>query len=327
MAAIPISTNSGRMTMQYPVYRPSEEQVNKFFMLFYTMVGGFASIVQTQITDAYNLTKEDRKLFRFDGKKRITEAKACADELIAAFKYYMDEVGMYQWWLDVTDILEEDIRPDIQKCYFSLDNQFLRHGIERHQIYTNILMAEIMSKMLQDTVDRFAEIMRKENGISVFNLAERFTSPIRGVHERMRNAMEILYPASIDNKVFTKQSSAMFSLGFDIIGMKALDWERAYRAIAKATKLNAVNLSFEDKNGEPIEDDAPLDNSGTPWSDLQLRVLTIAYPDTPNKEVAQMVGRSVYEVVKQAKKLGLRKSEEYLREIRKNNLKRKEVRS
>ncbi len=327
MAAIPISTNSGRMTMQYPVYRPSEEQVNKFFMLFYTMVGGFASVVQTQITDAYNLAKEDRKLFRFDGKKRITEAKACADELIAAFKYYMNEVGMYQWWLDVTDILEEGIRPDIQKCYFSLDNQFLRHGIERHQIYTNILMAEIMSKMLQDTVDRFTETMRKENGISVFNLAERFTSPIRGVHERMRNAMEILYPVEIDNKVFTKQSSAMFSLGFDIIGMKALDWERAYRAIAKATKLNAINLSFGDKYDETLEDDAPMDNSGTPWNDLQVRALTIAYPNTSNKEVAQMVGRSVYEVTKQAKKLGLRKSEEYLREIRKNNLKRKEAKS
>lgn len=40
-----------------PVKVPTEEQVNRFYMLFYSMVGGFASIVQTQITDTYNLIK------------------------------------------------------------------------------------------------------------------------------------------------------------------------------------------------------------------------------------------------------------------------------
>lgn len=40
------------------------------------MVGGFATIVQTQITDTYNLIKEDKKIFRFEAKKRITEEKS-----------------------------------------------------------------------------------------------------------------------------------------------------------------------------------------------------------------------------------------------------------
>lgn len=320
MVAISIKNKDKHLNIRYPVYRPSEEQVNRFFMLFYTMIGGFASIVQTQITDAYNLAREDKKLFRFEGKKRITEAKECADELIATFRHYMSEVDMYQWWLDVTDILEDDIKPDLQKCYFSLDNQFLRHGIKKHRLYTNILMAEILSGMLQNAIGHFAEIMREQNGITVFNLSEQFKSPIRGVHERMRNAMEILYPASIDNVVFADKVS-QFSLGFDIIGMKAFNFERTNNAIARAIGMNGLNLPVGDEDNEA----EVCDNRGLPWNDIQNRALTIGYPDTSNEEIAKIVGRTVYEVRKQAKKLGLKKSEQYLRETRMRNLKRKEA--
>lgn len=52
-----------------PVKAPTEEQVNRFYMLFYSMIGGFASMVQTQITDTYNLIKENKKIFRFEAKK------------------------------------------------------------------------------------------------------------------------------------------------------------------------------------------------------------------------------------------------------------------
>lgn len=317
MAVIQINTKEKRFR-GIPIYKPSQEQVNRLYMLFYTMVGGFASIVQTQITDTYNLVKEDKNLFRFGGKKYITEAKKCADELIATFKHYMEEIDMYQWWLDVTDILEDDIKPDIQKCYFSLDNQFLRHKIKQHLLFTNIVMAEVLSRMLQNIIDRFAEIMRRKNGINTFNLAEQFKLPIRGVHERMRNAMEILYPAEIDNKVFANNTS-QFSLGFDIIGMKSLDFERTNSAIAKAISLNGLNLPVEDA-GNPSE---TFDNRGLPWNDTQIRALKISYSNTPNKEIAKVVGRSVYDVVKQAKKLGLKKSKEYLKEIKMRNLKKK----
>ena len=52
-----------------PLKRPSQEQVNKAYMLFYSMIGGFASVVQTQITDVYNYARQDKKLFRMEAKK------------------------------------------------------------------------------------------------------------------------------------------------------------------------------------------------------------------------------------------------------------------
>ena len=68
-----------------PLKRPSQEQINKAYMLFYSMIGGFASVVQTQITDVYNYARQDKKLFRMEAKKRLTEAKRCSDELVESF--------------------------------------------------------------------------------------------------------------------------------------------------------------------------------------------------------------------------------------------------
>ena len=300
-----------------PVKVPTEEQVNRFYMLFYSMVGGFASIVQTQITDTYNFIKENKKIFRFEAKKRITEAKECSDKLIDSFMHYMKECGMSQLWLDMTDSIEDDLKPDVQKCFYAIDNQFMKHNIKEHKMYTMLLMSELMSSMLVSSVERFAEMMDKYNGIHAVNIAERFTNPIRGVYARMRNAMEILYPVNVDYEVFS-ECPDKYNIGFEIIGQKVLDWKRAENALANACILNGFNLNAD---GEFLKNEK--DNTGTPWNETQTRALSVAYHNTSNKQIARILGRSVYEVTKQAKKLGLKKSEEYLRETRIANLKRK----
>ena len=281
------------------------------------MVGGFASIVQTQITDTYNLIKENKKVFRFEAKKRITEAKECSDELIDTFMHYMKECGMSQLWLDMTDSIEDDLKLDVQKCFYAIDNQFMKHHVKEHKMYTMLLMSELMSSMLVSSVERFAEMMDKYNGIHAVNIAERFTNPIRGVYARMRNATEILYPVKVDDEVFS-ECPDKFNLGFEIIGQKVLDWKRAEKALANACILNGFNLNAD---GEFLENEQ--DNTGTPWNETHTRALSVAYPNTSNKKIARILGRSVYEVTKQAKKLRLKKSEEYLRETRIANLKRK----
>lgn len=151
-----------------PLKRPSQEQVNKAYMLFYSMIGGFASVVQTTITDVYNYARQDKKLFRMEAKKRLTEAKRCSDELVESFMFYMGKIGMQQIWLDLTDAIEEDIRPDLQKCFYALDNQFLKFGIKQHKLYTLILMAEILSRMLCKSVDEFSSVMQKNYGMTAF---------------------------------------------------------------------------------------------------------------------------------------------------------------
>lgn len=55
-------------------------------------------------------------------------------------------------------------------------------------------------------------------------------------------------------------------------------------------------------------------NSGTPWSEADIKALIKHYPDTPNTTLAQIFRRSVTGVHGKAKALGVRKSEAYLNE-------------
>lgn len=300
-----------------PLKRPSQEQINRAYMLFYSMIGGFASIVQTQITDVYNYAKKDKKIFRMEAKKRLTEAKQCSDELIESFMSHMGKVNMQQIWLDLTDSLEDDLRADMQKCFFALDNQFMRFGVKQHRFYSMILIAEILSSMLSRSVEEFSSVMQKRLGTPRFNIESCFTTPAKGVHARMRNAMELLYPVSIDNMVFADCKNK-FNVGFEIIGMKILDFNRANDALIKACLLNGVNIAPDGYSGE-----SQIVNTGTPWNEAQTRAMITGFSTTPTREMACIVGRSVYEVNKKAKELGLKKSPKYLKAIRTANLKKK----
>ena len=295
---------------------PSSEQMARLNMLFLAMVGCLASIVQTQITDTYNLVKEDKKLFRFAAKKYLTEAKRQADELIGIFKYYTDEIDLYQVWLDMTDIIEEDLRVDVQKCYYTIDNQFLKHGLDNHKMYTMVIISDVMAGMLNTSIEAFIKTMRELNGDATFNLAEKYMASIHGVKAWMFKARQVLEPLAIDEEVFGGEDATIFNRGFDVLGKKVMDYKRAEIAVGKACDMNGLNIT---KDGEDKPN--PSDNRGTPWTDAQLRVLKTGFRRCPDKVLAQATGRTVYEVRKKAKELGLKKSPEYLREMRLSNLK------
>lgn len=302
-----------------PLAVPSKKQISKLYTLFYSMVGGFAKIVKSNIDETFKLVSEDKNIFKFDVKRRMTEAKDFSDELIDLFKERMNADGMSEIWDKLTFIIKFNLQDDVRKCYYALDNQFLKHHIEKHKMYTMVVMSGILSGMLESSVSAFRKTMDEYNGSWATNIAEYFIIPIKGVHSRMRNAVEAIYPESVDKKVFSDCPDKL-SLGFEIIGKKALDYKRAEKALANACIFSGLNL---DINGIIVDDEDMQDDTGTPWNEAQLRVLTTSYSDTSNKDIARIVGRSVYEVTKQAKKLGLKKSDEYLRETRIANLKRK----
>lgn len=302
-----------------PLAVPSKENISKLYMLFYSMVGGFAKIVKSNIDETFKLVSEDEKLFKFDVKRRMTEAKEFSDELIDLFKERMKADGMSEIWDKLTFIIKFNLQDDVRKCYYALDNQFLKHHIERHKIYTMVVMTGMLSGMLEESVYAFKKMMDEYNGSWATNIAEYFIIPIKGVRSRMRNAVEAIYPTKVDKKVFS-EGFDKYTLGFEIIGQKTFNYQRAEKALADACVFSGLNL---DINGIIVDGEDAQDNTGTPWNEAQLRALTIGYSDTSNKDIARIVGRSVYGVIKQAKKLGLKKSEEYLRDTRIANLKRK----
>lgn len=184
------------------------------------MVGGFAKIVKSNIDETFKLVSEDEKLFKFDVKRRITEAKEFSDELIDLFKERMKADCMSEIWDKLTFIIKFNLQDDVRKCYYALDNQFSKHHIERHKMYTMTIMSGILSGMLESSVSAFKKTMDEYNGSWATNIAEYFIIPIKGVHSRMRNAVEAIYPESVDKKVFSECPDKL-SLGFESSGKGA----------------------------------------------------------------------------------------------------------
>lgn len=193
--------NDSCVLASVPLAVPSKEQISKLYMLFYSMVGGFAKIVKSNIDETFKLVSEDEKLFKFDVKRRMTEAKEFSDELIDLFKERMKADGMSEIWDKLTFIIKFNLQDDVRKCYYALDNQFSKYHIERHKMYTMTVMSGILSGMLESSVSAFKKTMDEYNGSWATNIAEYFIIPIKGVHSRMRNAVEAIYPESVDKKV------------------------------------------------------------------------------------------------------------------------------
>lgn len=90
-------------------------------------------------------------------------------------------------------------------------------------------------------------------------------------------------------------------------------------ACERALSYGGVNFSNTNdgallKNG--------IQNKGTEWNETQEGVLKAYFKNNPDTVVASMLGRTIYEVRKKAKEMGLKKSEKYLKEIRGKNLKK-----
>ena len=167
-------------------------------------------------------------------------------------------------------------RPEfMSKCYYVLDNQFLKHHIERHKIYTMVVMTGMLSGMLKESVQAFKKMMDEYNGSWATNIAEYFILPINGVHSRMRNAVEAIYPTKVDKKVFSEGFNK-YTLGFEIIGQKTFDYHRAEKALVNACIFSGLNL---DINGIIVDGEGAQDNTGTPWNEAQLRALTTGMVD------------------------------------------------
>ena len=279
------------------------QKIDRMYMLFYIMIGGLATITQTQVTDLYNVAKADKSVFRFHAKRRITEAKKLADDVIGTFRYFMQKVQMYQLWLDATDNVESELKLDVAKQFYFLDNQLLRHKADKDKLYANIILANGLSKILCYATSSFIEALQKNLGVGAFKVDEKFINPIEGLYTRLTEFMHLVYPASLDREVFGNMIEE-YNRGFDVIGMKVLDYDRADKCLADAVALNGVNIFQEGHEGEQI------DNKGTLWNETQIRALKVGYyKNTPINELAEVLGRTPAAVRAKARQLGFKRPE------------------
>lgn len=174
---------------------PDRETVDHITSLYYLIIGSLATITQTAIKDLHDNLSERKDLFKHELKYRIKEAFSRSETLIGIFKKYTTEISQYELWLDITDSMEEDLKIDIQRLFYTTDNILLKNNIKEHKLQAYACVAYNLSIMLHDMCTKFDDVM-SERGISSGSIRPcgEFIQSMYGMYASMREVARILIP-------------------------------------------------------------------------------------------------------------------------------------
>lgn len=277
-----------------PAAIPSKTTVDRVTSLYYMMIGSLVTITQTSVKDLLDVLSERKDLYRHSLKHNIKEAYSRSEQLIKVFKERVSSIGQYQLWLDITDTMEEELKPDIQKLFYTTDNILLKYNVPEHRIQSLTAVAYNLTVMLHDLSMRYDEVMGNL-GFSAGGIkpSRMFLSPMYGMYASMREVATIIIT---DRDASYFKEGGMIYKALEVLALKVCDIERIEAAAADALKLSGVD--FDEDNGN--------DNSFTPWNETQEAVLKRNSHNTPVNELAKILGRSEGAIRARMRKLKLK---------------------
>ena len=275
---------------------PDRETVDHITSLYYLIIGSLATITQTAIKDLHDNLSERKDLFKHELKYRIKEAFSRSETLIGIFKKYTTEISQYELWLDITDSMEEDLKIDIQRLFYTTDNILLKNNIKEHKLQAYACVAYNLSIMLHDMCTKFDDVM-SERGISSGSIRPcgEFIQSMYGMYASMREVARILIPDK--DAVYFKEGGQIYR-ALQVVAMKVCNPERIDNAADEGLKLNGV-----DYHGEEHQNNAFL-----PWNGIQVNFLARNFDKMSDEELAKALGRSVGAVKAKMRQLKLKRN-------------------
>lgn len=278
-----------------PVKVPSQRTIDRVTSLYYMMIGSLAEITQTSIKDLLDMLSQRKDLFRHTLKYRIKEAFLRSESLMNVFKTHTSKISQYQLWLDITDSMEEDLKADVMRLFYTTDNILLKHDIKEHKLQSQTVVAYNLSIMLHDLSQRYDEVM-SNLGFSIPGVkpSQAFLQPMFGMYSSMREVADMIIPDK-DAEYF-KEGGAIFK-ALEVLALKVCDLERIKRAADDGLKLNGVDYDGEEHQN----------NSFLPWNNIQVNFLARNYDKMGDEELAKALGRSVGAIKAKMRQLKLKR--------------------
>lgn len=278
-----------------PIAVPDLSTLNRVVSLYYMMIGSLATITQTAIKDLLDVLTQRKDLYKHSLKYRIKEAYFRSEILISVFKKHTQIVSQYDLWLDITDCMEEDLKPDIQKLYYTTNNILLKHNVKEPELQSLAVVAYNLTVMLHDLSLRYGEVMSKLgfNGTSKVRPDRDFLKPMYGMYASMREVAEILITDK-DAEYF--KEGGLIYRALNVIALKVCNLERIDEVANRGLKINGVDYYNEDHQ----------DNSFTEWNDVQISFLVKNHNEMTDDELAGILGRSVGAIKAKKRQLKLK---------------------
>lgn len=303
-------TPKGAYFVSFKPINPDNKDVAEAFSRFYISIGSLATIVQTQIVDTHNYLKEHKELYKREVKFFIKQANERIDNMIAVFKKYTMDASSYTMWLDITDKMEEILKTDVQKAFYSLDNHLLRYASGGdHKLVAHALLAYNLSAALSAFTNNYVNRVMKNNPNIPSSLAPspEYCNTAKGTAGSMMELCKVLLPnEKFSQEEFTYVGCEQLALSMDIILKSLMDNDNIAESCDQSLEYGNVDPKF-------IHDDVSTENSlvnqGTLWNDTQIAVLKAFYKKSSDEQIAAMIGRSVGAIKAKMRQLKLKRTE------------------
>ena len=278
-----------------PLKVPDQRTVDRVTSLYYMMIGSLATIAQTAIKDLLDMLAQRKDLYRHQLKYRMKEAFARSEALISVFKKHTTTTAQYDLWLDITDSMEDGLKIDVQRLFYTTDNILLKHDIKEHKLQSQAVVAYNLSVMLHDLSQRYDEVMANL-GLSAPGVkpSQIFLQPMFGMYTSMREVAEIIIKDK-DAEYF-KEGGAIYK-ALEVLALKVCDIDRIDRAADEGLKLNGVDYTGEEHQN----------NSFLPWNNIQINFLARNYDKMSDDDLAKALGRSVGAIKAKMRQLKLKR--------------------
>ena len=278
----------------------AEEMLHIYSMVLY-MLGGVYNVTHSKVKDLEVEMRKYPSLYRYQMKKAIKQALGCCEQIEGVFKWYTDIDGLYQDWMDITDMLEEEVSPEIQKLYYAIDNAVMRTHKEPHGMITQLVCAYGMSVLLKMTMEELNTVVREEVGSDV-KIMRSLQLSIVGLVGYLDEIYGRLLPKAVHDEVLGCRPVAD---GLRIVEKYFLDFSNAERI----SRRKAREYGF-DADADVADGNAAV-NNGKEWTDFTETMLYLHYGLIPDEELAAMMGRTVGAIRAKARAMGIDRTLDY----------------
>lgn len=250
--------------------------------VMHAVLGGLASITETYIVDFYERLKREPQLYRHSVKKDMNTARKTVRKLIRVFYGFQQAVNTQTLWCDLTDIMEDELKPELMRLRLCT-LQALRHQhVERDEMMTDAMIAYNFANMLNTFLRDFDVLAERYFHMQVNpQICTDIAVPIRSLLESIYRVTEGLGLGKVN---FTEDEYRLMQTGYKAIERRFEDFEWVERMCHMSLELNGIITKENEEND--------ISNNYTPWNDVQKGVLIHYYHRDGAEGVASMLHRS-----------------------------------
>lgn len=155
------------------IIAPSEKQklrmmdgIDRSCSLYYITMGSVYTICQTAMVDAREfICTHEKAFYKQQVKYNIKKALEAYDKWDGKMKNTLGE--RYQIWLDLSDAVDEEVKPLVTTLYYSIDNFLLKNKIQHSKVYARMETAHVLLQLAKMIYANLFDNIQKRIGANI----------------------------------------------------------------------------------------------------------------------------------------------------------------